>query len=42
MLILEFIAILIHELLIKYVGFENVYEGFKNAAEAAKAAELTP
>lgn len=38
--ILGIIGVLIHILLIKYAGFENVYETLKAAAEAAKAAEV--
>jgi len=36
--VLAIIAVLVHVLLIKYAGFENVYESLKGAAEAAKAA----
>lgn len=39
-MILGIIVVLIHALLIKYAGFENIYETFKNAADAAKAAEI--
>ncbi len=42
-LALGFITVLIHGLLIKYAGFENVYESFieaTKAANAAKAAEI--
>ena len=41
LMILAVIGVLIHILLIKYAGFENIYEGLKGAADAAKAAEAT-
>ena len=38
--IIAIIAGFVHVMLIKYAGFENIYEGLKDAAEAAKAAEV--
>lgn len=38
-MILGILFVLIHIMLIKYAGFENVYETFKNAAEAVEATD---
>ena len=37
--ILGVLGVLIHIALIKYAGFENVYETLKNVAEIAKATD---